>query len=40
MLKVNGGHLVGHIMKAPNGGEFYAPKDAILTPLIHEENIK
>lgn len=32
MLKVTDGHLVWHIMKAPNGGEFYAPKDAILAP--------
>ncbi|WP_175946517.1 hypothetical protein [Burkholderia pyrrocinia] len=32
MLKLNGGHLIWYIIKAPDDGEFYAPKDAVLTP--------
>ncbi|NIE55017.1 MULTISPECIES: hypothetical protein [unclassified Burkholderia] len=31
-LKIIDGHLVWHIIKSPFGGEFYAPKDAVLTP--------
>lgn len=31
-IKISGGHLIWHIVKKPSEGEFYAPKDAILTP--------
>jgi hypothetical protein len=29
-LRKNSGHLIWHILEAPHGGEFWAPKDAIL----------
>lgn len=29
-LRKSGGHLIWHILEAPHGGEFWAPKDAIL----------
>lgn len=32
VLKIIDGHLIWHIVRNPSGGEFYAPKDAILVP--------
>lgn len=29
-LRRSSGHLIWHILEAPHGGEFWAPKDAIL----------
>ena|ERR1700742_1201813 len=29
-LRKSSGHLIWHILEAPHGGEFWAPKDAIL----------
>jgi hypothetical protein len=31
-LEISDGNLIWRIIKTPNGGEFYAPKDATLVP--------